>query len=72
MSPGKVKMPKAIKFIYRNKEILWLKVDNLKITTMTVMLTASQYQKVLHTINMSKYTKSKWWKQNIDFIFVFV
>ena len=26
-SPSKVKTPKVIKFIYRNKERLWLRVD---------------------------------------------
>ena len=30
MSPRKVKTPKAIKFIYRNKERLWLKVDEFE------------------------------------------
>jgi hypothetical protein len=30
MSPGKSKTPKVIKFIYRNKERLWLKVDKFE------------------------------------------
>ena len=30
MSPSKVNTPKAIKFIYRDKERLWLKVDKFE------------------------------------------
>ena len=30
MSPGEIKLPTAIKFIYRNKERLWLKVDKFE------------------------------------------
>ena len=32
MSPSKVKAAKSVKFIYRNKERLWLKVDTFEIT----------------------------------------
>ena len=30
MNPSKIKTPKLIKFIYRNKERLWLKVDKFE------------------------------------------
>ena len=63
MSPSKVKTSKAIKFIYINKERLWLKVDKFENNCYCVYIDSKPISKVLHTINMSEYTKTKWWKQ---------
>ena len=52
MSPSKVKTPKAIEFVYRDKERLWLKVGKFENNYYYGYIDSKPISKVLHTINM--------------------
>ena len=68
MSPGRVKLPKAIKFMYRNKERLWLKVNKLENNYYYGCVDSKPISKGITYNQYVKKTKTMWWKQNIEFI----
>ena len=51
MSPSKVKTPKVIKFVYKNKERLWLRVDIFENNLST--LNGSHTQQYFHPFSDS-------------------
>ena len=70
MSPSKVKTPKVIKFIYRNKERLWLKVDKFENNYYYGYVDSKPISKGSTYNQYVKLHKTQWWKQNNAFVLI--
>ena len=72
MSPSKVKTPRDFKFIYRNRERFWLKVDKFENKYYYGYVDSKPISKGITYNQYVTVHKNKVVETNIDLVYVFV